>query len=79
MHDPHADADEAMHDYGLSMCLAAVNRRHDLVVLAVPHREYLAMGVEALAALVADRGVFADLKNGLNEKPETFPTRLWHL
>ena len=79
VHDPHADADEAMHEYGLSMCKTALDRRYDLVVLAVPHREYLAMGVEALAALVADRGVFADLKNGLDEKPETFPTRLWHL
>lgn len=63
VHDPHADAEEARHEYGLE--LSAAEGKHDLVLLAVPHRDYLAMGHEPLRALVADGGTLADLKGAL--------------
>ena len=65
VHDPHADADEASHEYGIPLVADAFERTYDLVVLAVPHREYLAMGGEALRALLADGGTLADLKGEL--------------
>jgi UDP-N-acetyl-D-galactosamine dehydrogenase len=65
VHDPHADPAEASHEYGLTLDAGALEREHDLVVLAVPHREYLALGGEALRASVAPSGRLADLKGVL--------------
>lgn len=79
IHDPHADSEEATHEYGVTLTADALERRYDLVLLAVAHREYLAMGSDALAALVADGGLFADLKNGLGDKAADFPAALWRL
>ena len=65
VHDPHADADEALHEYGVTLPNTALNSRYDLVLLAVSHREYLAMGPDKLRTLVADGGMLADLKGVL--------------
>ena len=66
VHDPHADAAEALHEYGLDVAGGAPSGSHDLVLLAVPHREYLALGAPALRALVAEGGTLADLKGALD-------------
>jgi len=65
VHDPHADAAEAAHEYGLTLDRQALERRYDLVLLAVPHAEYLALGAGTLTALASEGGLFADLRNGL--------------
>ncbi len=66
VHDPHADAAEARHEYGLDLSEGALAEgNHDIVLLAVPHREYLALGADALRALVATGGMLADLKGVL--------------
>jgi UDP-N-acetyl-D-galactosamine dehydrogenase len=64
VHDPHADPAEARHEYGIELA-AAPDGQHDLVLLAVPHREYLTMGSEGLRVLVAGNGLLADLKGEL--------------
>lgn len=79
VHDPLADAAEAHHEYGLTLHDAPFDQRYDLVILAVPHKYYLEMGPDRLAALVADKGMFADLKNGFGGGDSTFPCRLWRL
>ncbi len=63
VHDPHADPAEAEHEYALK--LAELAGTHDLVVLAVPHREFLALGAEALRSHLAPGGTLADLKGEL--------------
>ena len=65
VHDPHADTGEAMHEYGIPLVSDALSRRYDMVVLAVAHSEYLALGGEGLRALVADHGTLADLRGEL--------------
>ena len=65
VHDPHADAAEALHEYGIPLVEDALSRRYDMVVLAVTHREYLDMGGKALRRLVAKGGTLADLKGEL--------------
>jgi UDP-N-acetyl-D-galactosamine dehydrogenase len=67
VHDAHADAAEASREYGIPLVVDALTRTYDLVVLAVPHREYIEKGGEALRALVADGGTLADLKGELSE------------
>ncbi len=63
VHDPHADAAEASHEYGIT--LGDLSGQHDLVLLAVPHREYLHMGADKLRAHLAPGGLLADLKGDL--------------
>ena len=66
VHDPHADPDEARHEYGLELDPQALNRRYDLVLMAVPHRSYLELGATVLTGLANEEGLFADLRNGLD-------------
>ena len=65
VHDLHADAAEAHHEYGLTPLSALPDEQFELVLLAVPHREYLEMGADQLRALVAPGGTLADLKGEL--------------
>ncbi len=64
VHDPLADPGEAQHEYGLTLDPAALDGTYDIVVLAVAHAQYCALGDDAMRALVVDDGLFADLKNG---------------
>jgi UDP-N-acetyl-D-galactosamine dehydrogenase len=63
IHDPLADPGEARHEYGVELAADALDRRYDLVVAAVPHEAYRELDDERLAGLVAEGGLFADLKN----------------
>lgn len=70
VHDPHADAAEAYHEYGLTLVGNAFELTYDLVFLAVPHQYYLAAGADKIAALVAKGGTLADLKGVLGDKAD---------
>ena len=63
VHDPLADMAEARHEYGIDLDGEALERRYDLVVAAVPHSAYAELSDEKLGGLVAEGGLFADLKN----------------
>lgn len=63
VHDPHADAAEAKHEYGIVLDTNALERSYDIVVIAVPHRAYRELGIANVERLVAPGGVLADLKN----------------
>jgi UDP-N-acetyl-D-galactosamine dehydrogenase len=63
VHDPRADAAEARHEYGVDLSPGALDSRYNLVVVAVPHRDYAALEDSHLAGLVAEGGLLADLKN----------------
>ena len=68
VHDPLADAAEAEREYGIVLDEAALERKYEIVVLAVPHRPYRAMGGNRLRALLSDGGLLADLKNIHHDK-----------
>ena len=63
VHDPLADAAEAMHEYGVALATNGLSGRYDMVVVAVPHAAYGALPDEIVAGLVAEDGLLADLKN----------------
>jgi UDP-N-acetyl-D-galactosamine dehydrogenase len=65
VHDCHADKAEAAHEYSIALSENALEGRYDMVVLAVAHAEYLALGGEALRAMLTDGGTLADLKGQL--------------
>ena len=62
VHDPHANADEAHEEYGLTLDAAALSRPYDAVFAAVPHREYAALTVSDLETLIRPGGLLFDLK-----------------
>ncbi len=62
IHDPLADPVELMTEHELTLDFAALERKYGLVVLAVPHREYLDMGHERFYALIKEGGGLADIK-----------------
>ena len=70
IHDPLADATEARNEYGLELAPDALQRSYDLVLLAVPHREYLGLGANRLRTAVAEGGTLADLKGVLGGKAD---------
>lgn len=59
--DPVADAEEAHHEYGISL-KADTEGPFDLVIGAVAHKPYKAMPPEAVAGLTHKDGIIADLK-----------------
>jgi UDP-N-acetyl-D-galactosamine dehydrogenase len=61
--DPHADAAEVEHEYGITLADAAAEAPFDALVVAVAHREYRALSPSQLRALVrGERPVIADVK-----------------
>jgi UDP-N-acetyl-D-galactosamine dehydrogenase len=62
VHDPHADPAAAVHELQMEIDHSALSRSFDLVVAAVPHAQYRAMGAEQIASLVRQDGCVADLK-----------------
>jgi len=60
--DPQAEAEEAMHEYGVRLMPWAELPKADALVAAVSHREFLAMGQEELTAKLLPEGVFIDVK-----------------
>jgi UDP-N-acetyl-D-glucosamine/UDP-N-acetyl-D-galactosamine dehydrogenase len=65
VHDPLAPPDDARHEWGFDLDPLAALRDLDALVLAVSHREYLAMGARDLQAMIRPGGVFYDVKSKL--------------
>jgi UDP-N-acetyl-D-glucosamine/UDP-N-acetyl-D-galactosamine dehydrogenase len=63
VHDPLADPEEAMHEYGVALATDGLGGPYDLVVAAVPHAAYGRLGEAELGRLLAPGGLLADLKN----------------
>ena len=62
VHDPYADADEAMHEYGVKLVGWDELPRADAVVAAVSHRQLMATSIEDFQKKLIKGGVFIDVK-----------------
>ncbi|MBX3272836.1 MAG: nucleotide sugar dehydrogenase [Sandaracinaceae bacterium] len=71
VHDPRADAAEAMHEYGLRLASLDEMQGLDGLVLAVAHREYAELPRDRLFGMLGPRGAIADIKAMLT--PEEIP------
>jgi UDP-N-acetyl-D-galactosamine dehydrogenase len=65
IHDPMADPKEAQSEYGLTLDADAQSGKYDTVVLAVAHKAYLDLGLEALQNMRSEGGSLCDLKGAL--------------
>ena len=62
VHDPHADPDEARHEYGVELVPWERLPRCEAMVAAVPHRWYRQFPLDSLTSALSRGGVFADVK-----------------
>src|SRR5471030_733721 len=63
VHDPLADADEALHEYGVRLERWEDLPRADAIIAAVSHADLVARPLSQLVAKVARNGCFIDVKS----------------
>ena len=78
MHDPLANSDQFVREYGLELSDKADLRDCDGLVLAVPHAEYL-RDQSKLWAMLRDGGILIDVKSALDPKSVPPNLRYWSL
>jgi UDP-N-acetyl-D-galactosamine dehydrogenase len=80
VHDPLASREEAMSEYGISLCEREDLRDCQAVILAVPHAQYLKMSVEEYARMMDEDATLIDLKSVLNRQElEAAKLKVWRL
>ena len=66
VHDPHGESAEAEHEYGISLTPWDKLPAADALVLAVSHKEYLAMPIDNLLSKAVPKGCVIDVKSALD-------------
>jgi UDP-N-acetyl-D-galactosamine dehydrogenase len=80
VHDPFADADEARHEYGVTLCDMTALRPADALILAVAHRDYLQGGWPLVTKLLkGGEGIVLDVKCRLDRSAKPKGIDLWRL
>ena len=67
VHDPQADAAEALHEYGVRLSTWQDLPRADAIVAAVAHKSYQRLASEDLCRKVVKGGGFIDVKAGFDD------------
>jgi UDP-N-acetyl-D-galactosamine dehydrogenase len=80
IHDPVAEADEARHEYGVSLTAWDALPKSAAIVAAVSHAQYRELGLQAIAAKGERGAVFTDVKSAFDPAAVTAAgLRLWRL
>ncbi|MGE6915818.1 Vi polysaccharide biosynthesis UDP-N-acetylglucosamine C-6 dehydrogenase TviB [Achromobacter kerstersii] len=62
VYDPWVDAEEAVHEYGLTPIAKLEEGKYDAVILAVAHNQFKALGAEGIRKLGKAQHILYDLK-----------------
>jgi UDP-N-acetyl-D-galactosamine dehydrogenase len=80
VHDPQANGDDALHEYGVRLCEWDSLPAADALILAVAHRRYLELPSEALMRKVVRQGCVIDVKAVLDAQTlRKEGLRVWRL
>ncbi|MEZ7991968.1 MAG: nucleotide sugar dehydrogenase [Halioglobus sp.] len=80
VHDPLANAAEALSEYGIALCEREDLRGCQAVILAVPHAQYLQMSVAEYGEMMDEGATLIDLKSVLDrEELEAEKLKVWRL
>ena len=80
VHDPQAEPEQASHEYNVRLLPWDALPRADAVVVAVSHREFLALSVEDLSRKLVKGGALIDVKAVFNQKSiELEGYKVWRL
>lgn len=71
VYDPWVSAEEAMEEYAINPIAQPEADSYDAIVLAVAHREFVAMGAEQIRSLAREKHVLFDVKNTLPKSAVT--------
>jgi len=63
VHDPWVSKEEAQEEYGVQMAETLKEKSYDGIVMAVAHKEFVAMTIEELRLLCKPRHIIYDVKN----------------
>ncbi len=63
VYDPWVDAEEAKHEYGVTPITELKNDTYDAIIIAVSHKEFVSMGVDAIRALGKKQHILFDVKH----------------
>jgi UDP-N-acetyl-D-glucosamine/UDP-N-acetyl-D-galactosamine dehydrogenase len=78
--DPQADADEAMHEYGVRLTPFEDLPQADAIVAAVSHKEYAGLSADDFARKLVKGGAFIDVKAAFDEAAlRKMDLRVWRL
>jgi UDP-N-acetyl-D-glucosamine/UDP-N-acetyl-D-galactosamine dehydrogenase len=69
VHDPQADPDAALREYGVRLCSWDSLPVSDALILAVPHRSLVETAPANLIAKIASNGCFIDVKSACDATP----------
>ena len=78
VHEPLGDADEAKHEYGITLASLDDYRDLDVLIFAVSHQEYIDQRAELLSR-IKPGGVVVDVKSALDPKAIPAGLRYWSL
>ncbi|MEE9590177.1 MAG: nucleotide sugar dehydrogenase [Hyphomicrobiaceae bacterium] len=70
VYDPHAIAEEAIEEYGITIVNEVPDKPYDAIVLAVKHREIVELGHDRLRAMLTEDGLIYDIK-GILEREQS--------
>lgn len=80
VHDPVADAEEAMREYGLQLCEWDELPRADALVLAVAHRQFMQRSSDLYLTRLVQGGCIIDVKAGYDaDELRAAGLRVWRL
>ena len=74
VHDPWVDAAEAKAEYGIDLVAAPEKGAYDVVIVAVGHDQFKALGADGIRAFGKDNSVLYDIKYVLS--PDDVDDRL---
>ncbi len=79
IHDPLADPEETLKEYGLTLSSFQEFKELDALIIAVTHRVFLELGIETIRACLKPVAVVVDVKSTFS--PEIFPENIsyWSL
>jgi UDP-N-acetyl-D-glucosamine/UDP-N-acetyl-D-galactosamine dehydrogenase len=80
VHDPEADPDETLHEYGIRLCSWEALPAADALILAVAHRSFLELPPSAFLEKIVRQGCLVQVKPALD--PAAFireGVRVWRL
>jgi UDP-N-acetyl-D-galactosamine dehydrogenase len=79
VHDPMADREEALHEYGVELVDLDAFKELDALIFAVPHRVVTDRGPEYLFKLVSPGGIFVDVKSAFRQSMAPKTVGYWSL
>jgi UDP-N-acetyl-D-galactosamine dehydrogenase len=80
VHDPEADPDETLHEYGVKLCSWDELPAADCTILAVAHKAFLAKKPEEILKTIVRQGCLVQVKPAFDAEPfKREGVRVWRL